>query len=41
MRPSLLPTGLEVADQDRLRGGQLLLSRLDRDGKLLELREVT
>ncbi len=40
MRPSPLLTGLQVADRDRLRGGQLLLSRLDRDGKLLEMREA-
>ena len=30
-------TGLELPDQDWLRRGQLLLTRLDRDGELLEL----
>src|SRR5437870_139296 len=33
--------GLEVPNQDRLRRRQLLLARFDRDGELLELRQVT
>src|SRR2546430_165941 len=33
--------GLKVSDQDRFGRWQLLLARFDRDGELLELRQVT